>query len=202
MWKYRNKAPDLSNSLASSCLLPFLVPKSLGYEIAPLYTLRMRSPLLHAGGRSVSLWLRSHQLLCCAESTGTREGMYPGKADSAGNCCREVLQLQAAMKLTASSVCSSPRSPRSTGGSQEAGLPHRIRSKQPKSGAKNALLHHDTRTLQILRNKWEQDLFLQSFISGVSISWGQLEATDILQELVSQLWWELWACSCEGLGRR
>lgn len=133
MWKYGNKAPELSNSLASSCLLPFLVPRSLGYEMAPLYTLRMRSPLLHAGGRSMSLWLRSHQLLCCAESAGTREGMHPGNAGSAGSCCREVLRFQEAMKLTASSACSSPRSPRSTGESQGADLLHRIRSKQPKS---------------------------------------------------------------------
>lgn len=63
------------------------------------------------------------------------EGMLPGKAGSAGNCCREVLQLQAAAKLTASSARCSHRSPRDTEGSQEAGLPHRMRSKQPKREA-------------------------------------------------------------------
>lgn len=162
----------------------------------------LSSPLLHAGGKSMSQWLRSHQLLDCAESAGTREW---GHAPRKGRLCRELLQGGAPTPSCSEASCKLstlfPQVPQ-----------ERVKrlichtgwgaSRQKEELTKYALLHHDTGTLRILKNKWEQDWFLQSFTSGVSIGWGQLEAADILQELVSLHCWELWACSCEGPGRR
>lgn len=199
MWKEGNKAPDLSNSLASSCLLP----KFLGYGMAPLYTLRMRSPLLHAAGKPMSLWLRSQLLLCwicwhkgvraCSQERQALQGT------AAGNCSS--FKLQWSLQQVQHAV--PPGSPGAQVGAKRlichTGLGA---SKQKEELTKYALLHHDTRTLQILKDKWEQEWFLRSVVSGLSIGWGQLETTDILQNLVSQLWRELWACSCEGAGRR
>lgn len=104
------------------------------------------------------------------------EGRLPGKAGSAGTAagrgssCNEV---------TASSARCSPRFPRSTG------APKRVlchtgsgTSSQNKEKTKYALLHHDTRTLQILKNKREQDsgfpgaLFQASVLAGGS--WEEL----------------------------
>lgn len=91
-----------------------------------------------------------------------------------GDFCREVLQLQPAMKLRASSACCSLRSARtllSTYGSQDSSLLHRIRSKQPKRGANEvgfAASWYKNPTdpeKQMGARLW----FLQSFFLGISI---------------------------------
>lgn len=147
--------------------------------MAPLYTLRMRSPLLHAGGKSMSLWLRSHQLLCwicwCKGVRACSQERQALQGTAAGRCSNSKLQwsLQQVQHIV-------PTGPPGTQRGAKRPVCHTGwgASSQKEKLTKYALLHHGTRTLQILKNKWEQDSdfsrasFQTSVLAGDS--WKQL----------------------------